>query len=237
MQEPKVIFETDAIKVSVLQSPQGAQDDTLISFTGVGHALGGLDVQKPEFFKAHQWYRTMIFVSDLKRTWGNGVDFDALRKAIEPFVEGTQVDTLGNSMGGFLALLMPEKMPVRRAVAIVPQISLHPDIVPWETRWLDYRSQIKTWIYANVADHFVEQTEYVVAFGAHKKDLKHMHLLPERSNLDVLQAPNLGHTLANDLKKIGLLEVFVGALLQNEAPGRWFAAEFLPMLHEKNCQP
>ena len=230
MQALEVILETDTIKVSVLRSPSGVRGRTLISFTGVGHALGGLDVQKPEFFKAHQWYETMIFVSDLKRSWANAIDFDALLTAIAPFTKDATVDTLGNSMGGFLALLLPAKTPVRRALAIVPQISVHPDTVPWETRWQDYRSEIKDWSYTSVTDHLIDQTKYVVALGEDPKDVKQAALLPERDNLSVLQLPKMGHKLSANLKKQGLLELFVGSALQHDDPDQWFATDFLPKL-------
>ncbi|GAA3859786.1 hypothetical protein [Celeribacter arenosi] len=230
MREPEVIHSDEQIRVSLMRSGKARTGRTLLSFTGVGHALNGIDVQKPEFFKAGQGYDQMFFISDLNRSWGNALDFDALADVLAPYIGDQSVDTLGNSMGGFLSLLAPAFFDVRRATAIVPQISVHPDIVPWETRWSDYRGAIRDWQFPSVAQHLVDRTDYAVVVGDDALDLRHVALLPQRKNLTVLSVPDGGHNVAARLKELGLLDDFVRHVMDGDDLEHWFNDDFLPAL-------
>ena len=45
----EAVFDDDAM--TVLHIP-GRKDECIVSFTGVGHALGGIDLQNPEFARS-----------------------------------------------------------------------------------------------------------------------------------------------------------------------------------------
>ena len=59
----------------------------LLSFTGIGHGMGGIDVQRPEFFGAGKSFGNVIFMSDRKRSWGNSLDFGRLIEVLEPHIK------------------------------------------------------------------------------------------------------------------------------------------------------
>lgn len=172
----------------------------------------------------------MLFVTDLKRSWGNNIRMESLAATITDLTDGAEIDILGNSMGGFLSLIVPNWLPVRRALAFVPQVSVHYEIADWEKRWDEYRQNIKHWRYPSAVEYLNDTTEYVVVTGNLAADLRQISLLPERSNLKLLKIPAFGHGVAKKLKERGFLEEFVASALNDDAPEKWFDQEFLPRL-------
>src|SRR5437868_4250885 len=128
------LVNDENIRVSVIE--QNSSTVTLC-FTGVGHAIGGVDVQSEEFLNASKM-ATCLFIIDKKRSWGNSIDFESLGKVIGPYIEARTVNTIGNSMGGFLAVLATRFFPVDVAVAICPQFSVSKRIIPTESRFDSY---------------------------------------------------------------------------------------------------
>lgn len=222
MQSLEVIHADENIRVTMSGSEKASGQGTLISFTGVGHSLNGIDVQKPEFFGAGKGYDRMFFVSDLQRSWGNNIDFDLLKTLISPYTQHGPVDCLGNSMGGFLALLAPAFLKVRRSVALVPQVSVDPRIVPWERRWKEYRNAIRAWRFRSVETYLTDETEYVILVGDNRPDLKHLALLPDLENLEIFEVSGSGHRVAATLKEAGLLNSLVQRALAGEITQPWF---------------
>lgn len=198
-------YEDDHLRIQVADLAEGGTGRTLVSFTGVGHRLGGMDVQEPEFFRAGQGYDKVIFVSDLTRSWGNALDLPRLTAAVQDIAGDQQVDCIGNSMGGFLALLAPTFLPVRTTLAFAPQFSVHPDVVPWEPRWLPYRAQITDWRYPSLEGQFRPDSRYYVFMGGDKHDMRHAEMFPQLPNLTMTVMPMFDHKVARDLKTLGLL--------------------------------
>jgi len=139
-----VLFEDSVLKITS-RAPEPAPDGrrTLLSFTGVGHGMGGVNVQKAEFFGTGRNFDNLLFLTDKTRSWGNLLDFDDIAARLAPFREGTELSAIGNSMGGFLAIVASRFMPMRRVVSFVPQFSVDPALVPWEFRWKEYREAIR----------------------------------------------------------------------------------------------
>ena len=96
--QPISVIDTEELLVSVIPRDSHV---TTICFTGIGHAIGGVDIQSFEFLKSSQ-NSTTIFVVDRKRSWGNSINFDDFLDAIAKYIEGKIVNTVGNSMGGVL---------------------------------------------------------------------------------------------------------------------------------------
>ncbi len=222
MSDPVTLVETDGLRISVSRRGQAGRR-TLVSFTGVGHGFRGMDIQKPEFFRAGDGYDDVIFVSDLNRTWGNGLDMHLLLRTIAPFTEGRVVDAIGNSMGGFLALLAPALFPVRTALAFAPQFSVNPSVVPWETRWARYTNAIETWRYPSLDGRFVDDTRYYVVLGDAPRDRRHAAMIPRKRNITRIDLPNFGHAPAMGLKDAGLLRELVARCLDQSYSHQWLA--------------
>ena len=100
----RVVFEDDSLRIThrAGSAPDG---DVVIAFAGVGNALQG--VAHEEFARTLSEPDAMkeaYFVVDKQRTWYNATA-DAIESVLSPLVAGRRVLLLGNSMGGFGALL------------------------------------------------------------------------------------------------------------------------------------
>ena len=182
-----------------------------------------MDVQRPEFVSAGNQYDAIFFVSDLMRSWGNLLDFKRIAEVVADRVGDAEIHCIGNSMGAFNALLAPSQMRVSRVVAFAPQFSVHPDIVPWEIRWEDYRSAITEWKYPSLEGVWTPDTEYFVFIGNKGRDRKHARLFPKLRNLHLTRVDGK-HNLARGMKGSGILQEVIRRCFAGEYTLDWFEA-------------
>lgn len=223
MRDATTLFEDDLLRVSTIRRDGPSTGRSLVTFTGVGHNLAGLDIQQPEFFKAGDDYESITFVIDRTRSWGNAVDFDKLSGLLDAVAGDTEIHLLGNSMGGFLALLAPSvlSVPVSDVLAIVPQFSVHPDIVPWEDRWPEYTDHITTWRYPSLEGHIVPDCDYTILTGGRPKDKRHLRMIPEADNVSKFIFSGFNHQLAANLKRRGKLQEGIALALAGAMSQDW----------------
>lgn len=210
----RLIFEDNVLRV-VGETLPGSRSGggVVLSFTGIGHAMGGLDVQKPEFFGAGRGFDEVVFVTDKTRSWGNRLDFGRLAALLDPIVAGRRLCTVGNSMGGFLAVVATRHLPVTRAVAFVPQFSVDPRVVPWEPRWRDYRDAIEYFAIPDLGEAFAVEPTYFVFSGGTNLDRRQARHFPVADNIHHLLFPEVDHGLAGWLKAEGRLADILAACL------------------------
>lgn len=200
-------FEDENIKISARQAESDHMSNSvLLSFTGVGHALGGIDVQKPEFFGAGRSFDNIFFINDKTRSWSNNIDYNFLKKFLMPIVGNRKIFSIGNSMGGFNAIISSYFVKTEACIAFGPQFSVHPDIAPWETRWKNYISHIKEYRFLCVGDYITDATRYYIYTGGEGLDRRHASLFPVRSNIYHYSFPEIIHNAAPMLKERGLLD-------------------------------
>lgn len=221
MHEAEVLYSDPHLAVSCLERAQTGTGRALISFTGVGHAQGGVDVQRPEFVTAGNQYDAIFFVSDLTRSWGNLLDFGKVAEIVASRVGTVELHCIGNSMGAFNALLAPSQIPVSRVVAFAPQFSVHPEIVPWEIRWEEYRRAISDWKYPSLEAVWSPQSEYFVFVGNKGRDHKHARMFPKLPNLHLTRVEGR-HNLARGLKEAGILQEVIRRCFAGEFTPEWF---------------
>lgn len=208
------IVDTD--DVSILCS-HGNTGHAVVAFTGVGRALGG--IQTPEFQRSlanASGVNSVYYVIDRKRSWYEKT-FDPIRSRLElELADFDRVTTLGNSMGGFGALLFGSFLPrCDRAVALVPQYSLAPHVVgDKEPRWGEYRSAIDEWRIDHALVHSSREKDYFVLFGA-KADAWHRNQFHTKStqNIRVYAFKGSNHRLAENLRDKGILVPLLDGLV------------------------
>lgn len=193
------IYEDNNLKIS---KKQGDSDNVFLCFSGVGKAMGGINIQHEEFNKATNG-ATAIFIIDKTRSWGH-IDWNLLSEVISPYLVNRRVLTIGNSMGGFYAILASRHFLIEKAIAFVPQYSVHKSIVPLETRWLMYSQKITNWQYISLEDCFSDQTEYHIFYGNDPYDAIHKACFPKQKNITMHDYEG-DHYLVQDLKDKGLL--------------------------------
>ena len=147
------LFEDETTRISSIENLES--NYVTLCFTGVGHALGGIDVQREEFLKASN-ESTAIFVVDKLRSWGNKLDFRQLVRIVNLYSSKKKINAIGNSMGGFLAVIASKHINIDNVVAFVPQYSVNKKIIPNENRWDKYVNEIREWVYLSMDGHFVE---------------------------------------------------------------------------------
>ena len=190
--------------------------NVLLSFTGVGHAMGGIDVQKPEFFGSGEQFSNIIFITDRKRSWGNSIDPNLVMSILEPLIENRDVYAIGNSMGGFLSIIFSSLINMKVVVAFVPQFSVNSEIVPDETRWRKYTEKINKFRYVSLQHYFVDRTKYYLFYGNDQNDKRHWEKIEITENINLVVFPFGDHDLASELKNRGTLKRLITEAYQGK---------------------
>ncbi|KAA1174686.1 hypothetical protein FWJ25_04660 [Marinobacter salinexigens] len=210
----KVLLDNDFIKISVRER---SSKNVVLCFTGIGHAMGAVDVQGEEFFNISSM-ATTVFIIDKQRSWGNNFDFLELRELLSPYTEGKVVFSLGNSMGGFLSILASKFFDVRSVVAFVPQFSVSPKVVPDERRWRRYVDNIKAWRYESLDGAFLDGVNYYIISAVNDVELIQLKLFPDGDNVRkiIFYGDEFGHNVAAPLKKVGALYGVIDSCFKGE---------------------
>jgi hypothetical protein len=190
----------------------------VVCFSGIGR--GGADAPPPPEFQrlAGRAPRDhLLFIADPARTWLNreGIidEIKALIESEAAGIDATQICTLGHSLGGYTALVMPAFTKVNVAIALSPQYAVDPGVVPTETRWADLRAAIPAFRIANVEDHIRDTGQYFVFFGRHPREKVQRYLAQPHANLDLYILPRTHHNTPQKMKEAGVLDSVLDACL------------------------
>lgn len=201
------LFEDDQ---TLIMSKQQSSERCIVSFTGVGHGMGGLDLQSPEF-SSSRLVGSRIFIIDKDRSWGNALNWPKVESIVLDFAKGQELITIGNSMGGFLAILGSKRLKAAYSIAFAPQWSVDPQIVPLEDRWNLYVKEIAEFKFPDLRESFAQNCRYLVVFGDAPEDVAHAKLfethtsLAPDGNIEIMTVADAGHNVAKYLKESGIL--------------------------------
>jgi hypothetical protein len=215
----------------------GDADRVVIAFAGVLAKLGGIGF--------HEFGRTLAsgepgasdrahhiaFVRELPPRWYNTFD-PAL---LAPFLEaqaGREIVTLGNSMGGFAAILFSLLLPgIRRSITFCPQFSVHPNHCPWEKRWRQHVDAIDTWRYETCVPALPSRSgggpDHVMFLGkAIADDIRHAEAILAAADTPAAAflIQGSGHEVARDLRERAVLVPLFDRLIGDLAPAEEIAA-------------
>ncbi|PID35997.1 MAG: hypothetical protein CR993_07485 [Rhodobacterales bacterium] len=186
------------------------ESDTLvISFSGIGKNPNAAPPIEFANTATQNGTHNALFISDPNRTWLNGdglierITNEARRCIAE--CKARRVVTVGHSMGGFSALVLADFLPVDAVLALAPQLSVHPDIVPDEHRWPEWREKITRFRVRCAADHLRDGPQYTVLFGRHGREAPQRDPFPHRDNLRLYILPRTHHNVPQRLKDLGIL--------------------------------
>lgn len=202
----------------------GSGAGLVLVFTGVKHGLGGVPLD--EFAGTAQGGagNHVLFISDMKRTWYSRAGLvDRILSLVKDYCARhglLRIQTLGNSMGGYGALLFCRFLPVDLACAISPQISMHPDRIA-ERRWSQHRADFGPDLALSAVEGFgTLPTRAVVLYGqSEARDRAQMRLIPALPNLTQRGLRGCGHDVARRLKEAGLYGQVFPAILTNDIAG------------------
>ncbi|MCI5040355.1 MAG: hypothetical protein MRY81_11815 [Donghicola eburneus] len=204
-----ILLHEDPYLRVVQYEGRGRAGRVLLSFTGVGHAMGGIDVQQPEFFGTGQDFDSTIFITDKTRSWGNAFDMKLLPELLAPVISDREIYGIGNSMGGYLALLVSGFIRLHTVIAFAPQYSVDPVIAPWEPRWRKYLAEINRHINGPASAYLTSFTTYYLFSAGQGPDLRHARSFPVQANLFHFVFPGFAHNVAGVLKERGELSSII----------------------------
>ncbi|SFJ68308.1 hypothetical protein [Jannaschia pohangensis] len=195
----------------------------VVVFTGMKAGFGGAPLDEFAGSASGRGDNNVLFVTDKRASWYAA---PGLWRRVVKFIrylrraEGIEeVITLGTSMGGFGALLLPRDLRVRRAIAFAPQVSMDRSVIE-DDRWPDVHKRYGSLPVRNLADEMGEtRTHYFVLAGSDcPDDLRHLALIPDdMPRVQRWILPQGRHNLARTLKDAGLLEAVIGAIVRGRA--------------------
>ena len=145
------------------------------------------------------WFQTDDFLPALA----------AIRADLPP---GRPVVTYGASMGGFGALIASGPLDAVRVLAVAPQVSVDPAVVPWEIRWRHHRRAITAFPH-RVQDLMSPRAQVVTLHDPRSRDARHIAALPFGPRRTDLALPHGGHTPLVVLQQAGVLSGFASSVL------------------------
>ncbi len=218
----EVLIDDADLRIAFLRGDL-ADAPAIVSFTGIGHGLGGLQVEEfARTLTGRPGQHDLYFVIDKNRSWYNRGS-DKLEAVLLPHLAGRKLATIGNSMGGFGALLFAARWPgCEAAIAFVPQYSVHPDVVPDEIRFHEWVRAIDDWRFATCIGDAPATCRRLVFFGlGQPHDMKHYALFQAARSpgLEVFGIEGSMHDLAAHLRGKGALRPLFDAIINHHASG------------------
>ena len=194
----------------------------VVSLAGVGGASDVHRAQPMEFIgtASGRGENHVLFIADVSRSWMNAPGLaENIVKLIESYRDAhrvTEVVTMGNSMGGFAALVLPDLIPIKTAISFSPQFSMNPSTVPTEARWEKHQRNIRVWRFGDVGDLAQKDTQYFILHGDHPMEAAHWMRFRQHSRAHHYIVRGSGHGLAAQLRKRLILQRVIDAAIAHK---------------------
>jgi pimeloyl-ACP methyl ester carboxylesterase len=162
------------VMIEILDRELRSARHLVVAFTGIAHKLGGIPF---EFHKSIGAIRCApLFVRDLKCQW---YQYDeaaiiAVTERIEQARRSTGAERLvclGNSMGGFGALLFGSMLNADAILAFCPQTTIDPAVTSalGDDRWRAYQDKIVSYPRGDLAKEIPARGRVIVCYGRDDK--------------------------------------------------------------------
>ncbi|WP_425049401.1 hypothetical protein [Psychromarinibacter sp. S121] len=182
----------------------GTSDRLVVSLAGVGAQPKELP---PFEFMGTAWDQGrnhVLLATERRRSWLNDAAYSGeLVRQIETLVEQLSIRDivcLGNSMGAYMALNLPQLTRVDCVIAFSPQYSMSSLHVPEEVRWSRWRDRIKEFRFPTVEALDPSQRDYFVLHGNTVLERIHWQRFPQDPRLHHFIFRGEGHNLVQRLK-------------------------------------
>ncbi len=217
-----VLIDDEDLRITFIQGNM-PEASAIVSFAGIGHGLGGLQIEEfARTLTGRVRQHDLYFVIDKNRSWYNR-GTDRLEAVLLPHLVGRRLVTIGNSMGGFGALLFATRWPqCDAAVAFVPQYSVHPSIVPNEGRFAQWVDRIGEWRFPTCVGEAPLGCRRFVFFGLNQSsDFEHLAMFQAAasSGLELFEIAECEHDLGVYLRSKHALRPLFDAIIARDADG------------------
>lgn len=188
----------------------GKSDRLVVCFSGVGR--NGKQPPRLEFAKTASAAGRdhALYFADPARSWLNAPGLiEEIVEIIEAEVARLgvrEVVAMGHSLGGFSALVLSGFTRFDRVLALSPQLSVDPDIVPDERRWAQFRARIEAIRVHQAGDHMAAQTQHCIIYGRNRREAPQLRLLKPAENVQAFLLPKVQHDSVKRLYDEGILD-------------------------------
>lgn len=207
-----IIFEENSLLVKACIPTGAALDVFVVTFTGRENNPPVSHGSAERFFLKNR-IPALHFISKANHWWHSGDFLPALDRVRGELARygAQQIVTYGSSMGGYGALVAAPRLGAVRAVVSVPQASVDPVDVPWETRW---RKDIKRIDFRHrVGPELGAVDVYAIFDPFFAIDRMHVDVLRRYAHVHEIHTPFAEHGASMLLKEVNLLEpVTLGAI-------------------------
>lgn len=221
------LYEDDFLKITYFDKKS---EDLVISFSSTPRLMQDEAVAIEQFIGTLSRNEISgIFVIDKTSSYGNKISLAKIASLISPITKNAlRVHSIGYCMGGFLAIAISKFIHLNSVVAVTPQWSIHPDVLPSESYLNIFTNKIDEWLIKDLSGHFVEGTRYYVLNSDDPDDQHQIKYFPVQSNVEIFEfGPAFGHDLPEQLD--GDLERLMLLCINNEGT---LVKEFIDSYYE-----
>jgi pimeloyl-ACP methyl ester carboxylesterase len=151
----------------------------------------------------------VLFVSDESRSWLNAPGMaEQIVETITATVArigASEVIAVGNSMGGTMAIHLAGMYPFKTVIAVAPQYSVDPAVVPDEPRWMYFRKRIADFRFRSIDAFPAPDTHFCILHGGTDDELRHARRFPTAEHVHHYVVPQYGHEIARALNDLHIL--------------------------------
>lgn len=168
------------------------------------------------------------------KDWYTKGDLPAALKKLRPLLSSyREVVTYGCSMGGFAALTFADLIGATTVMAISPQSTLDPRKTPWDTRFPASLKCDFTGSFGDAVGKSLKAKRVLVAVDRYFAiDMRHLTRI-NAENVTVLHMPFMGHTIAVNMQRLGLLSYMVKSV----SNGSFNKTEFQALARRRKMLP
>jgi hypothetical protein len=196
----------------------GTESAVVLAFTGAALAMGAIQTDEFRTGSSRNARNHVLFISDVQNTYYSKA---ALRARVIGFVKAFIRDhciktasAIGNSMGGFGAILFSDHVPMDTVLAFSPAITLEDSIVT-EPEWLSFVSRLSPERVRHLGPIMRRRPiDYFLFFGDQGvDDLRHLAAVPDLPHVTTTIFAGQDHTVSRWIKARGAMGVLINACL------------------------
>lgn len=140
--------------------------------------------------------------------------FDALKTICAATANASRIITYGSSMGGYAAIRFADAVMANAVLALSPQWTVDPKLVPWENRWLQDAHRIR-WL-ESLRGPVRCGIRPIVVYDPHLTlDRRHAEHIAADTPSTLVSAPYGGHPVTTFLGEVGILQEMIADLLHD----------------------
>lgn len=212
------LYRSETLRLTV---GLGDADRWVIAFDNYGHDFS---LDREGFGQRYFRDRGISCVTVVGRgnDWYQYPDIEAAMAAVRTVTAGaSRVMTYGSSMGGYAAIRLAARVGATGALALSPQFSNDPAVVPFEQRWRQEGRAID-WRSVTPLDCGCVP---VIAYDPGDTDRLHVALIAAETPVTRIALPYAGHPVTTFISSVGLLDRLVAETLDGSLDAASFEAE------------